>query len=160
MNDDGPAVLEDLRLPGLFRRVCGYAGLPPSRSAGGDDRFVLRSGPEPPDFLAKVLEEAFVEDEAEVAVWRTGDEPDYGALGPGGLAVRPGFDAPCPDPDALRRAAAPGGGRVSLIAVERRDAGGRLVGVTWAAVPEGEPPPAAEFRAAVMRVDADESRLS
>src|SRR5688572_827950 len=117
--NDGPTVLQDLRLPGLYRQICRYAGLPLSPSAGGVERFVLRSGPEPPDFLAKLLEEAIVEDEAEVVVWRTGDEPDYESLGPSGLAVREGFDTPCPDPDGLRRAAAPGGGRVSLFAVER-----------------------------------------
>jgi hypothetical protein len=156
VNRDGPVVLQDLRLPGLYRRVCRFAGIPLSPSAGRDERFVLRSGPEPPDILAKVLEEAVVEDEAEVVIWRPGEEPDYGALGSGGLAVRAGFDAPCPDPDGLCRAAAPGGGRVLVFAVERRDAGGRLAGVTWVAVPDEEPPPTAEFRAAVLRLDAGE----
>ena len=35
--------------------------------------------------------------------------------------------------------------------VERRDADGELLGVTWAAVPEEEPPAKDGFRAAVMR---------
>ena len=40
-----------------------------------------------------------------------------------------------------------------LFAVERRDRAGRLLGVTWAALPEEEPPPWAPFRAAALRHD-------
>ena len=44
-------------------------------------------------------------------------------------------------------------GRALLIAFERRDAAGRLLGVTWAAMPEGEPAPEGMLRAAVLRRD-------
>ena len=151
MHPDSPVVLTDPRLPGLYRRVFHYAGVPVPPEPASDERFVVRTGPEPPDLFAKLLEEALVEDEAEVAVWRAGGAPDYHALGDGGLAVRPGFETACPDADVLRRAVGPGG--AMLFAVERRDAGGRLLGVTWVAAPEGEPPPEARFRAAVLRLD-------
>lgn len=149
-----PEVLHAPTLPGLCRRVCRYAGVPVP-PAISDERFVLRSDGEPPDLLAKLLEEAFVEDEAVVTVWRTGDAPDYSALKPGGLAVRSGFEVTFPD--GVRRLAAQGGSRELMFAVERRDARGRLLGVTWVAVPEEEPPPTGEFRAAVLRSSAEEA---
>jgi hypothetical protein len=149
-----PVLLEAMRLPELYRRVCRHAGLPPAPAADTGERFVLRSGDEPPDLYGKLLEEAFVEDEAEVPVYRPDDPLDYRRLGPGHVAVRPGFDAPCPAVVAdLRRAVRPEGGRVMVFTVERRDTEGRLLGVTWAAVPEEEPAPRAEFRAAVLRQD-------
>jgi hypothetical protein len=147
-------VLHAPTLPSLYRRVCRRAGVPVPPAAL-DERFVLRSGAEPPDLLAKLLEEAFVDDEAAVPVWRAGDEPDYRGLGPGGLAVRAGFEAPCPD--GLGRLADPGGGRTQAFAVERRDARGRPLGVTWVAVAEEEPPPTGEFRAVVLTLSAEEA---
>jgi hypothetical protein len=152
MTRETPEVLEALRLPELCRQVCAYAGLPPPPAAAAG-HFVVRSGPEPPGLLAELLEEAFVEDEAEVLVWPADEPLGPAALGPGQVAVRPGFDAPCPAAEALRRSAQPGGGPALLFAVERRDAAGRLLGVTWAAVPEEEPPPRANFQAAVLRLD-------
>lgn len=145
-----PEVLHAPTLPRLYRRVCRYAGVPVPPAPAPDELFVLRSGAEPPDLLAKLLEEAFVDDEAEVPVWRDGDVPDYHGLRPGGLAVQFGFEAPCPD--GLGRLAVPGGGRTLVFAVERRDVDGRVLGVTWVAVPEDEPPPTGEFRAAVLRL--------
>jgi hypothetical protein len=148
-----PEVLHAPTLPSLCRRVCRHAGVPVP-PAISDERFVLRSGSEPPDIFAKLLEEAFVEDEAAVPVWREGDEPDYRGLVPGGVAVRSGFDVPYPDG---WRYPGLGGGREMSFAVERRDAGGRLLGVTGVAVPEEEPPPTGEYRAAVLRSSAGEA---
>jgi hypothetical protein len=42
-----------------------------------------------------------------------------------------------------------------LFSVERRDETGRLLGVTWAAVPEEEPPPQGRYRAAVRSFESD-----
>ena len=141
-------VLEAPRLPELYRLICRYTGLP-LPPAVAEDRFVVRSGDTPPELLAMVLEEAFVEDEAEVLICPSGEVLDVAHLPPGQLVVRPGFESPCPDGAAL--CGSVGGGPVMLFAVERRDAEGRLRGVTWAAVPEEEPPPTVPFRAAVAR---------
>ena len=91
-----PQLLHAPTLPGLYREVFRHAGVPVSPTPTPDERFVLRSGDEPPDLLAKLLEEAVVDDEAEVTVWWDGAEPDYQGLGPGGLAVRSGFETPLP----------------------------------------------------------------
>ena len=56
-----PDVLEALRLPTLSRRICLHAGLPFWPAPASAERFVLRSGAEPPEMLAALLEEAFVE---------------------------------------------------------------------------------------------------
>src|SRR5690348_11800890 len=106
-----PLVLEALRLPELYRRVCLHAGLPlPTAPGGPVERFVVRCGDEPPTILAGLLEEALLEDRAEVTVLPAGGPPDYGSLPAGGIAVRPGFEGPCPDEGALRRSASTGGG--------------------------------------------------
>ena len=88
-------------------------------------------------------------------VWRAGDEPDYRQMRPGGLAVRSGFKGSCPDD--LRLHADPSGGRTFSFAVERRGPDGRLLGMTWVAVSEDEPPPTASFRAAVLTLGAGEA---
>jgi hypothetical protein len=148
-----PHILEALRLPELYREICVYAGIPLPSGAVPPERFVIRSGPESPELFAKLLEEAFAEDEAEIAI-DTPDAPaDLERLGPGAVVIRPGFDAPCPDGAALRPAVRPAGGPALVFAVERRDAHGRLLGLIWAAVPEEEPDPQAPFRAAVCRHD-------
>jgi hypothetical protein len=154
MGPNAPHILTALRLPGLYRKVCAWAGLRPPPVTAGADCFTLRCGAEPPELFAAVLEEALVEDGAEVLLLPASGPPDDRALMPGHVAVRPGFDSPCPAVDELRRAAAPWGGRVLLFAVERRDQDGRLVAVTWAAVPEEEPPPQVEFQAAVRAYPA------
>src|SRR5262245_47284303 len=84
-----PVVLESLRLPGLLREVCLHAGLPTATASGCGERFVFRSGPEPPGLLAALLAEALAADEAEVVVGPDGW--GEGALPPGHLAVLPGF---------------------------------------------------------------------
>jgi hypothetical protein len=148
-----PRPLEALRLPELLRLVCRHAGWAEPTSSPCGERFVVRCGCEPPDFLARLLEEALVEDEAEVVVRAEGGAPDYGDLPAGQVAVWSGFDGPCPLADELKRAAEPVGGRALLFAFERRDAAGRLLGVTWVAIPECEPAPQEAFRAAVLHCD-------
>src|SRR5262249_23807592 len=148
MSGNDPLVVQALRLPELCREVCRFAGLvpPPAQSAG--DHFIVRSGNEPPALFARLIEEAFAEDSAEVAVEQA-DEP-AGGHPRGEVSVRPGFAFPCPAVERLRLAARPQGGAVLLFAVERRSTSGELVELTWAALPDGEPPPAAPLRAAVM----------
>ncbi len=153
MTPIAPTVLEALRLPELCREVCRYAGVPFASPPAVDDRFVVRSGQEAPDLLAKLLEEAFAEDEAEVLVFQGAERPDCGQLRPGQTIVQSGLDAPCPVADALRNAVRPQGGAVLLFAIERRDEVGRLLGVTWAALPEEEPAPQERFQAAVLRLE-------
>jgi hypothetical protein len=148
-----PQILEALRVPELYRAVCGAAGIPLPSPRQPRERFVVRSGPEQPHLYAELLEEAFAEDEAEIAVEQPGQPIDLERLGPGAVVIRPGFDLPCPDAEALRQAVRPSGGQPLLFAFERRDAHGRLLGVTWAATPEEDPAPQAPYRAAVVRQD-------
>src|SRR5438270_2245145 len=97
MTQATPQILEALRLPELYRLVCRHAGVPLSPiPAGCATRFVVRCGAEPPVLLAGLLEEAFLEDEAEVSIWPADTPPDYHALPPGHLAVRQGFEGACP----------------------------------------------------------------
>jgi hypothetical protein len=147
LSDAAIEIVEAARLPELWRRVCGRAGVPLPPAATGA-HFVFRSGAEPAEFLAKLLEEAVVDDEAEVRVL-AGDE----AASPVGdvavLSVKPGFASACPAEGRLRAAVA-GRGATLLVAVERYDLQGRLAGVTWAALPEQEPSPQGVFRAALL----------
>jgi hypothetical protein len=147
MSHGEPEVLEELRLPALLRAVCQHAGIPLPPDAVAGERYVVRCGPEPPGFFRDLLEEALVDDGAEVILWPEGGGPGPAA---GHVAVRPGFGAACPH-EALRAALGPGTGKVLLLAVERFGGGDRPLGVTWAALPEGEPAPLSDFRAAVLR---------
>src|SRR5262245_58300127 len=113
-----PHVLEAARLPALYRLVCRYAGIPVSLPPASTDCFVLRSGAERADLFAKLLEEAFLEDEAEVTLYGPEGTPSE----PGRVVVQAGFDTPCPDPESLRRAVQSSGGPMQLFAIERRDA--------------------------------------
>jgi hypothetical protein len=108
---DVAAVVESLRLPSLYRKVCLRAGvpLPPGRPSA--DRFVVRTGSEPPGLFAALLEEAFLEDEAEAPVLEAGTAPELAALEAGTVAVQAGLERPCPDAEGLRRAACPDGRR-------------------------------------------------
>jgi hypothetical protein len=150
-----PDLLEAQRLPALCRGVCLYAGLPLPPATAGREWFVVRTGAEPPELLARLLAEGLVDDGFEVLAEQTADEPAAQPPIPGLVVVRPGHAAACPDGEELRRAVAPGGGPVLVFAVERRDLAGRLLGVTWAAVPEEEPPPQAYFRAAIRSYECD-----
>ena len=155
MTHGAPRLLEALRLPELYRLVWVHSGLPLPPAPGGE-RFVVRCGAEPPGLFAALLAEAVTEDEAAVAVWPADVEPDYRSPPPGGIAVRPGLGPHREAADAVREAMQPSAGRVLLFAVERRDAEGRTLGVTWAAVSEEEPPSQEPYRAAVLRLDGDD----
>jgi len=147
-------VLEAPRLQTLCRGVCLYAGLPLPPATAPGERFIVRSGQEPPDFLVRLLTEAFIEDGVDVQAGSSGDDADLATAAPAKVIVRPGFDRPCPIDDELRRAVG-SGGPVLFFAVERVDTSGRLLGVTWAAVPEEEPSPQDRYRAAVWSSEPD-----
>jgi len=150
-----PHVLEALRLPDLYRQVCRYAGVPLPPAPAAEDRFILRTGAEPPGLFARLLEEAFAEGGTEFLV-RMGDDPSDGCPPAAGqILVCPGFASACPA-EELKQAARQGGEPLLLFAVERRNAECRLLDVTWAAVPEEEPPPEVGFRAAVLRCEGAE----
>jgi hypothetical protein len=151
MADSAPDVLEASRLPALCRGVCLYAGLPLPPATAPGERFVVRTGSTTPGLLTALLAEAFVEDGIEVEDW-SGPGPCATAK----VAVRPGYGAPCPAPEELLAAVTPDGGSALLFAVERCDEAGRVLGVTWAAVSEEEPPPQGRFRAAVRSHDVPE----
>jgi hypothetical protein len=147
-----PSVLEAPRLPELLRAVCAFAGTPAAGTDSPGGAVVVHTGEEPPGFLAKLLEEAVAEDGAAAAARPVASAAGDAQVPPGRVAVLAGFGSPCPDPDGLRRAAAPAGGRALLFALERHAAaGGGLLGVTWAALPEAEPAPQENFRPAVLR---------
>lgn len=158
MMSRAPDILEAARLPALCRGVCLYAGLP-IPPATAPEWFVARSGAEPPGLLARLLAEGLAEDGVEIHA-PSEEEPGADMPEQPRVAVWPGFATPCPDAEGLRRAVAPGGGAALLFAVERHDELGRLLGVTWAAVPEEEPPPQGRFRAAVRSWECDPAAAS
>src|SRR5438874_8508526 len=106
-----PDVLQAARLPALYRQIFLYAGLPLAPGPPWGERFVLRCGDQPPGLFAALLEEAFVEDEAEVGVWQGADPP-------GQVVVRPGLPSPGPVAEGLKRAAGPEGAPLLVFAVE------------------------------------------
>jgi hypothetical protein len=149
------ACLEASRLPELYRKVCLHAGIPLPPMPASTERFVFRSGTEPPELFPELLEEAFAEDAGEVPVCLgVCSTPHTGTTAP--LAIRPGFPSACPNAEELRAAVVPVG-PVLLFAIERRDAEDRLLSVTWVATPEEEPAPECPFRAAVLRQDLDDA---
>jgi hypothetical protein len=125
-------VLMAPRIPDLCRQVWAYAGLPVGGASPTGDRFVIRSGPEPEEWLAKVLQEAFAEDVPDIVPFEEGLDPE--ALPPDRVVVREGFDAPCPIGQELEEVASPG--RPLTFAVERRDRLGRMRSVTWVVLSE------------------------
>lgn len=126
-----PEVLTAPRLSDLCRRVCERAGLP-TRGEATADRFILRSGPEPPELLGKLLEEGLAADGSAMLTFRQDEEVDTAALAPGQIVVQEGYRVPGPLPLDLWQSVR--GGRVLLFAVERRTAAGALVSVLWAAL--------------------------
>ena len=151
-----PDILEAARLPALCRGVCLYAGLPLPPGTAPGQRFVVRSGSTPPEMLAKLLEEGFLEDGVEVRVDAEPSPLDLPVpASTAKVIVQPGHAADAPTDSDLCRAVDPQGGPVLLFSVERYDERGRLLGVTWAAVPEEEPPPEARLRAAVRSHECD-----
>src|SRR5689334_17352765 len=113
MNRPAPDVLEAARLPALCRGVCLYAGLslPPATSW---NRFVVRSGAEPPELLARLMAEGLSADGIEVQVGTVGDPADRLTASLGRVVVCPGQAQHPPDVAELRSAAAVAGGPVLL----------------------------------------------
>jgi hypothetical protein len=147
-------VLTALRLPELCRQVCAHAGIPVRCGHATADRFVVWSHAEDPALLTKLLEDAFAEDEAEFRVFRRGEGLPFHELRPGEVVVKEGCESPCPEGPRLRQAVRGGrSGEAVFFAVERRDAVGAALGITWAAL-AGEPAePERPLQAAVLRKD-------
>jgi hypothetical protein len=142
-------ILTAPRLPDLFRQVFAYAGLPTHGTSNTSDRFIVRCGSEPPELLAKLLEEALPEDAPEIQTRRHDEPVDAGLLAPGEVVLQAGYALPAPIPEELWQAVR--GGRVLVLAIERRGDRGALLGVVWTALSD-EPPTSNEpLRAAVAR---------
>lgn len=153
MSHPGPDILEAARLSTLCRGVCLYAGLPLPPATAPGQRFVVRSGAEPPELLAKLMEEGFIDDGIDVCNGDPQTECDPASSRVRVFVLR-GFGGACPAVEELLRAV-DSAGPALLFAVERRDEAGRLLGVTWAAVPEEEPSPQGRYRAAVRSFESD-----
>jgi hypothetical protein len=152
MNPSGVLVLTAARLPELCRAICAHAGIPVLYGQTTADRFVVRSHDEDPELLTKLLEDAFAEDEAEFRVFRREEHIPFLELRPGEIVVKAGPEASCPEGPRLREAARGGrAGEALFFAVERRDAGGRVLGVTWAALAGEAGEPEQLLQAAVLR---------
>jgi hypothetical protein len=135
--------------PELCRQVCAYAGLPTQARQATTDRFIIRCGSEPPEMLAKLLEEALPEDAPEIQTRLATDTVDSRRLAPGEIVVQAGFALPAPISEELWQSVR--GGRVLVLAIERHGAQGALQGVVWTALSE-EPHAGDEpLRAAVAR---------
>src|SRR5262249_19596206 len=81
-------VLTALRLPELCRLVCARAGIPVRYVPTTPDRFIVWSHGEDPELLAKLLEDAFAEDEAEFRLFRRGEALPFHELRPGEVVVQ------------------------------------------------------------------------
>jgi hypothetical protein len=141
-------VLTAARLPELWRKVCAHAGVMLTQVPVGPSRFVVRSGGESPELLAKLLEEALAEDGAEVVAIPGDDALADSVPTSGRVQVRGGYPFPCPLDAELRGVAELGD--VIIFAVERWDAAGRLAQVTWAGMPDELPASEAPLAASVM----------
>jgi hypothetical protein len=141
-----PEALTAARLPDLCRLVAERAGIPLSGETTAE-RFIVRSGPEPPELLAKLLQEGLPEDAPEIPTFLEEEMLDPAALSPGAVVVQQGYRVPGPIPLDLWLSAR--GGRVVLFAVERRDAAGKVVSVLWAALSDEPPDQEAPLKAVV-----------
>jgi hypothetical protein len=135
------------RLSDLCRLVLERAGLTGNPGTTTTDRFVVRSGPEPPELLAKLLQEALPEDAPEIPTLLADEDLDAAALPPGAVVVQQGYRAPGPIPLDLWQSVR--GGRVVLFAIERRDAKGAVVSALWAALSDEQPEQEAPLKAVV-----------
>jgi hypothetical protein len=142
-----PEALTAARLSDLCRLVVERAGIPTSVGLATGDRFVVRSGPEPPELLAKLLQEGLAEDAPEIPTLLANEEVDPKVLASGTVVVQQGYRAPGPIPLDLWQSVR--GGRVLLFAVERRNAKGALVSVLWAALSDEPPDQEAPLKAVV-----------
>jgi hypothetical protein len=142
-----PEALTAARLADLCRQVVERAGIPTSAREATGDRFVVRSGPEPPELLAKLLQEGLAEDAPEIPTLLVDQDLDLQTLAPGAVVVQQGYRVPGPIPLDLWQSVR--GGRVLLFAVERRDPKGALVSVLWAALSDEPPDQEAPLKAVV-----------
>jgi hypothetical protein len=140
-------VLRAGRIADLCRQVWAYAGLPARNAAHTADRFVIRSGPEPAEWLAKLFQEAFTEDAPGVVPYEEGGDPH--GVPHDRVLVREGFDAPCPIGRELEEVASPG--QPVTFAVEHHGRGGRLLDRTWVVLSEELPLQEVPLTAAVAR---------
>jgi hypothetical protein len=140
-------VLRASRMNDLYRQVWAYAGLPARGTHPTADRFIVRSGPEPAEWLAKLLQEASAEDAPDVVPYEEGTDPD--ALPADRVVVREGFEEPCPIGQELEEVVSPG--EPVTFAVERHDPGGRLLDRTWVVLSEELPVQEVPLTAAVAR---------
>jgi hypothetical protein len=141
-----PEALTAARLSDLCRLVLQRAGISPAAAAAGD-RFIVRSGPEPPELLAKLLQEGLADEAPEIATFDEDAEVAAAALAPGEVVVQQGYRVPGPIPLDLWQSVR--GGRVLLLAVERRSARGAVQGVLWAALSDEPPDQEAPLKAVV-----------
>ncbi len=141
-----PEVVTAARLSDLCRLVMQRAGVAAGADAAGD-RFIVRSGPEPPELLAKLLEEGLAEDAPEIPTFHEDEEVSVADLAPGEVAVQQGYRVPGPIPLDLWQSVR--GGRVLLFAVERRTARGDVRSVLWAALSDEPPDQEAPLKAVV-----------
>jgi hypothetical protein len=141
-----PEVLTAARLSDLCRLVAERAGIPLTGETTAD-RFIVRSGPEPPELLAKLLQEGLAEDAPEIPTLLEEESLDLAAVAPGEVAVQQGYRVPGPIPLDLWQAVR--GGRVLLFAVERHDPAGKVVSVLWAALSDEPPDQEAPLKAVV-----------
>jgi hypothetical protein len=141
-----PEALTAARLSDLCRLVLQRAGIAPAAQAAGD-RFIVRSGPEPPELLAKLLLEGLAEGAPEIPTFREDEEITAAALAPGEVVVQQGYRVPGPIPLDLWQSVR--GGRVLLFAVERRSARGDVQSVLWAALSDEPPDQEAPLKAVV-----------
>ena len=144
-----PEVLTAARLSDLCRLVLERAGILRDAGTPPADRFVVRSGPEPPELLAKLLQEALAEEAPEIPTLRADEELDCAALAAGAVVVQQGYRVPGPIPLDLWQSVR--GGRVLLFAVERRDANGAVLSALWAALSDEPPEQEAPLKAVVAR---------
>ncbi|MCI0457919.1 MAG: cytochrome P450 [Gemmataceae bacterium] len=132
-----PQALTAARLSDLCRVVLEFASVPTSTEQTTADRFVVRSGPEPPELLAKLLQEGTAEDAPEFPTYSADEEIDAAVLAPGETVVQEGYRVPGPIPADLWQSVR--GGRVLLFAIERHAPDGAIVSVLWVALSD-EPP--------------------
>jgi hypothetical protein len=140
-------VLRAARIADLCRQVWDYAGLPAAGGPPTADRFVLRSGQEPAEWLVKLFQEAFAEDVPDVIAHEEGSE--FPAQPAGRVLVREGFDTPCPIAHELDEVVGPG--QPVTFAIERHDRDGRLLARTWVVFSEELPLQEVPLTAAVAR---------
>jgi hypothetical protein len=142
-----PEALTAPRLSDLCQLVMEFAGIPTSTEFMTEDRFVVRSGPEPAELLAKLLQEGTAEGAPEFPTYRADEPVATSKLAPGETVVQEGYRVPGPIPVDLWQSVR--GGRVLLFAVERHAPDGAIVSVLWVALSDEPPTPEDPLKAVV-----------